>query len=266
MIVHQVETFQIDERRPIIGCPRVFQDTHDSELVAVPCAFRIAVRWREAVADPDLHFACHRRSHNGLEIAMLFTPVFEVASRGKFKGLITGWAVAELVEHVRRRAHDTKLTEIVAQTNGDREGGELAEPAAAIQVQQLLAARFKQLTSNFRAETSQGDTRIGIDAQQDVQRFPLGLVNFAANRISQPCLTFGRRDKLEVVFVRNILDRLAQIEDRVHGQLELAALGTNNLVVAQARVIAERLCDHTVHRQDGHHHHDTQCHGNGGQE
>jgi len=61
-----------------------------------------------------------------------------------------------------------------------------------------------------------------------------------------------RRDReAEKVVLHTDFDRLAQVIDRVQHQLQPPAFGADDHVVAQARVVAERLRDDAVHQQHG---------------
>src|SRR5438067_2233519 len=66
--------------------------------------------------------------------------------------------------------------------------------------------------------------------------------------------------KFQVIRVRNILDWLTEIKDRVERKLLLAALGPHDHVVAQAGIVPERLRDDAMNRQHRYHEHDAQRH------
>ena len=64
--------------------------------------------------------------------------------------------------------------------------------------------------------------------------------------------------ELHVLGVRQILDRLTQVEDAVERQLQRTAFGAHDQVVADRCVASERFADHAVNRQHEHDQADTQ--------
>ena len=57
---------------------------------------------------------------------------------------------------------------------------------------------------------------------------------------------FRRIEKVLIEPIRNVLNRFAQIEDRIQHKLQATALGSQDQVVAEARVATERFGDHPV--------------------
>ena len=53
--------------------------------------------------------------------------------------------------------------------------------------------------------------------------------------------------------------RLTNVENAIQGQLQRAAFGTDDKVVANGSVSCERLADHSIDGQHEHHQADTQC-------
>ena len=70
MAVHQIETFEVDEGRPIIGRSGRFHDADDRESQFVSMSARIAVCRKDLVTDTDVHLIGDARAYDCLEIAM----------------------------------------------------------------------------------------------------------------------------------------------------------------------------------------------------
>ena len=263
MVLHQVEAFHIDKGHPIIRSARRSENAHHGEPLAVACSFRISVRRGKRLAELDVQFRGNLGPHDRLEVAVLGVIVLEVAACREFVLLVALRSERQPIKEVGGRSDDAKRTVVVSQTQRNGQAGERAVFPVAVHLEQRRGGFLYGTGQDQRTHTGEA---IGKCQAGNRPVGSLGGERLIPQGIPQLFGPPGLRQELQVEVVGHVFDRLAEIVHRVQCQLEFAPLGSDDHVVAQARVAAKRLRNHAGNRQHGHHHHDAEGHGESGQD